>query len=259
MNLMLDTLWKNWSETVDGSGSTSVSGDILTVSAIIGEKGYRTCTIAPTPGETYLFSCEARVLTNNGTDPNPGLFIDYPTLPSTANNVTFDSSGQWRRYELAFTVPLNGVTTDEIYFGAGSTSSRDGSAEIRLPRLRSLTTGPVSQNLWAMAVVNITSGGVLTIDEQFNIENISWISGAGSADSRVFVEVPGIEPTLNHQPRPRAFISTTAPDGYIAQAPHFITGGTNGQFNVLVFDSVAGAMLQVDPSGSTYITIEVVY
>lgn len=259
MNIVIDPLFKNWNSVTDGSGSTSVTSGTLTADSNISEKGYLTSLIAPAPGETYIFSCEARVLSNNGIDPNPGMFVDYPALQTAANQINFDDSGQWRRYEITFTVPIDGESVDAVVFGAGSWSSTDGSAEIRLPRVRSLTTSPMSQNIWASAVVQISTGGTLTVVEECNIESISWVSGGGSTDSRIFVQVPGIDPSLNQQPRPRAFVSTTAADGYIAVAPHFITGGTNGQFNVLIFDAVAGSNLQVNPSESTYVSIEVVY
>jgi len=259
MNINMDTSWANFSSTTSGSGSESVSNGVLTANSDIGEQGYRTCDYALAEGETYIFSCEARVLTNNGSDPNPGMFLDYPTFPNTENSLFFDSE-YWKYYELKFTVFADHVkSTDFVTFGAGSWLLTDGSCEIRNPRLRTETINPMSSSIWAYAWVEISDSGVVTILEQNNVVSAVWQSGGGSADSDLLMTVPGIPSGLNVAPRPKAIGTTTGPDQYIPKTASTITGGSNGQFNVKILDTSLSTYIQSDPDSTTRIYVEVSY
>lgn len=258
MNLMMDSLFKNWDSVTSGGGSTSVTNGTLTAAANAGgDQGYLITSMAPRAGETYVFSVEARVLTNNGVDPNCGIFVDYPTIPSAANQRHFDDSGTWQRYELVFTVPLDADTTDLIIWGAGSWGATDGSCEVRLPRVRSLTTSPVSQSIWSSAQIDISSGGVVTINDQFNLVDAVWTSGGGVADSVLTITVQGVGVNLINQPRPRVYTGSESPAAYIAKAPVEITDKNAGTFDVKIYDG--GAAIQSDPSAATSIILDVLY
>lgn len=259
MNLNMDTSWSNFSITTTGSGSESVTSGILTASALVSETAYRTCRYAASEGETLIFSCEARVLTNDGTNPNPGIFVDHPSFPNSQNSLYFDSE-HWKYYELRFTVPLSHTkSTDFITFGAGSWLVTDGSAEIRNPRLRTESIGPMSSSVWACAWVSISAAGSATILEENNISSAVWTSGAGSSDSVLLVTVPGIPATLDIEPRPKVLGTITGGAGYIPKTSSTITGGANGQFNVKILDTATGLYIQNNPSSTTEIYIEVSY
>lgn len=259
MNLNMDALWNNFTATTDGSGSQSVTNGVLTVNSIIAERAFRTCDYAASEGEIYIFSCEARVLTNNGTDPKPGMFITYPAFPGNENVLNFDSD-YWKYYELRFTIFAEHTkNTDFVTFGAGSTTLTDGSAEIRNPRLRTEKIGTTSNSIWAYAWIEISAAGAVTILEQNNITSAVWQSGGGSSDSDILITVPGIPASLNVAPRPKAIGTTTGPDQYIAKAASTITGGSNGQFNVKILDTTLGTYIQSNPASTTRIYVEVSY
>jgi hypothetical protein len=260
MNLMMDSFFKNWQSTTSGSGSTSVTNGTLTASAAAGgDQGYLITSMAPQPGETYIFSVEAKILTNNGVDPNCGIFVDYPTIPSAANQLNFDDSGTWRRYELTFTVPLDSISDDLIIWGAGSWGATDGSCEIRAPKVRSLTTSPVSQSIWSSAQVDVSSSGVVTINDQFNLVDAVWTSGGGSSDSVLTVSVNPIGGNLINQPRPRVYTGSESPASYIAKAPSEITNKASGTFDIKIYDTSTGLAIQSDPSADTSLIIDVLY
>ena len=259
MYINMDTTWLNFSSTTDGSGSESVSNGILTADSVIGEKAYRTCDYAASEGETFIFSCEGRVLTNNGTDPNGGLFIDYPSFPASENALYFDST-EWKYYEIKFTIPKNHVqNTDFITFGAGSWSATDGSVEIRNPRLQVDRVAPISPAIWGYALVEISSGGTASIIESYNIQSATWTSGGGSSDSDLKITAVGIPSGLNVAPRPKAIGTTTGPDRYIPKSASSITGLSNGQFNVKILDTNLGTYIQSNPASDTRVFVEISY
>ena len=259
MNILIDPLFENWAQQTDGGGSVSVTNGTLTASSTVGERAYLYSSHVCNEGEVYIFSCDAKVVNFDGSNPAPGLFIDHPSLPSGRNRVRFDSS-YWKNYELKFTVPKNNVkNASSVVFGAGVITDQSGIAEIRNPMVRLEKTAPMSQSIWARGRFEITAAGALTVSQQSNMINAQWQPGGGSSDSDLLLTVPGVPADLNITPHPRAFISTSGPSGYIAKTPINITGGSNGQFNVKILDSVTGAYIQDNPASTINILVEVVY
>lgn len=258
MNILIDPLFENWEEFTDG-GSVSVTGGILTATASVGDRGYLYSSHVCNEGEVYIFSCDAKLDSFDTVNPAPGLFIDHPSLPSGQNRIRFDSS-QWKNYQLMFTVPKDNVkNASSVIFGAGVITDQSGSAQIRNPMVRLEKTAPMSQSIWARGRFGLTSGGVLSTSQQSNIVAAEWQPGGGVADSDLLITVPGVPAGLNFTPHPRAYISTSGPDFYIAKAPVNITGGTNGQFNVKILDTQAGQYIKDNPASTINILVEVVY
>lgn len=256
----MDSLWNNFEVSTSGAGTSSATGNILTSSAIVGDTGYHKHEYPCAEGEIYTFSVEARVLTNNGTDPNPGLFVDYPTFPSSNNHIYFNST-EWKYYELRFVVYGDNVkSTDYFTLGAGSWTTTDGSCEIRNPRLRAETITPIVPSIWACGWFEIDNAGAVTIIEQCNIVSAVWTSGGGSADSYLTITAPGIPSSLlTVQPRPKAIGTTTGPDQYIPKADHRIVGVAGGDFEVKILDAGAGTYIQAHPASTTRFYVEVSY
>jgi len=259
MNILIDPLFENWTSETSGSGSASVTDGILTASAAVGEFARLTSSHVCNEGEVYIFSCDAKVDFFDGSNPAPGMFIDHPSLPSGQNRLRFDSS-YWKSYQLTFTVPKNNVkNASSVIFGAGVITDQSGTVQVRNPMVRLEKTAPMSQSIWARGRFEITAAGALTVSQQSNIVNAQWQPGGGSSDSDLLLTVPGVPADLNITPHPRAYISTSGPDGYIAKAPVSITGGTNGQFNIKILDTTTGAYIQDQPASTINILVEVVY
>lgn len=259
MSLLMDTLWNNFTINTAGTGSESVTSGVLTVDGDVSNSAYRSCRYPCSEGETFILSCEAKVLTNNGTDPNPGMFIDYPAQGTNVNRIYFDSE-YWKYYELKFTVTgTHDKTTDYVSMLLGSTLTTDGSALIRNPKLRTETASPMTNSIWAYAWVQISSTGVITIFEECNLSAATWTDGASAADSTLNITVTGAPTGLGVLPRPKVMGTTTGTAGYIPKTSSSITGGAAGTFEVKLLNTSTGAYIQTDPVATTIIYVEVSY
>jgi len=257
MGVVIDRTWETWEDTTSGGGSVSTNASYtLETSGGIGDQAYKRLTKVVKAGQTFRFRVEARLLSTSGdTDTDAGIFIDYPSETSLVAEQRIDSF-EWKSYELVYTVKEDHTPASEsMSIVCGIVTDSGGSAEFREPRMEAIE-GVDNVSVWASGTVTIDVAGNVVLEERSPTNGVFAYSYA-APDLKI--TVAGIDAKTGIDPVPVAYMTTAAPDSYLCKAPSKVTGGTNGQFNIKIFDVSTGAYLVGNPSADTTVYFEVKY
>lgn len=231
MDLAIGRDWDGtaWIDSTSGGGAVSVTDSILTTTAAAAGVAVRRIQFPATPGMRIEVEVQARYVSGAAT--GTGVFIeliDYDGTDLATNAARVDlKDNDWKRYHIAYTVPLDQSVTERfvrITFGVKDTLG--GDARFQLPSIRFSRSYGVPLVV-ARGVVRLASGVVSVL---------TWHPSMGIA-SVAFNGTTTVTVTLNHSIHSTVLTDpqiqiTNCGAGALTAIRQSITRGATPSFNV---------------------------
>lgn len=238
LDLAIGRDWEGttWIDSTSGGGAVSVTDSILTTTAAAAGVAVRRMQFPATPGMRIEVDFQARYVSGAAT--GTGVFIeliDFDGTDLATNAARVDITGDdWKRYHIAFTVPLDQSATERfvrITFGVKDVLG--GDARFQLPSIR-VSRAYGAPLVVARGVVRLATGVVSVL---------SWHPSMGIA-SVAFNGTTTVTVTLNHSIHSTVLtdpqiIITPCGAGALTPIRQSITRGATPSFNVRWTDGAA--------------------